>query len=187
MNYRLIFFSLLLSHLIFSPLQAKQISSATEMTIESGFSPDGSAEKLILNTINSAQKSIRIAAYAFTSPTIVDALLRAKKRGIDIAVIVDHKQNTQLDTKGRGKAALNLLVNAKIPVKTLNTRNTQHSKYMVIDNLHIQTGSYNYSAAAALYNHENVIVIRNNELLAKTYQNNWQALYNLGTAYKSTY
>ena len=187
MNYRFIFFSLLLSHLISSPLQAKQVYSAPETTIESGFSPDGSAEKLILSTINSAQKSIRVAAYAFTSPTVVDALFKAKKRGVDIAVIVDHKQNTQLDTKGRGKAALNLLVNAKISVKTLNTKNTQHSKYMIIDNLHIQTGSYNYSAAAALYNHENVIVIRNNESLAKTYLNNWQTLYNSGIAYKSTY
>jgi len=184
---RIIFLFLILSQTILVPAHAKQASVTSQTTIEHGFSPDGSAEKLILSAINEAKKSIRIAAYAFTSPTIVDALLKAKKRGVNIAVLVDHKQTIQMDTKGRGKAALNLLVNAKIHVKTLKTKNTQHSKYMVIDNEHVQTGSFNYSAAAARYNHENVIFIRHHPTLAAHYLDNWDMLFKAGNAYKSNY
>jgi phosphatidylserine/phosphatidylglycerophosphate/cardiolipin synthase-like enzyme len=173
--------------LALSPVHAKQTPDTVVTTIESGFSPDGSAHQLVINAINSAQKSLRLAAYAFTSPTVVDALIKAKRRGVDIAVIVDYRQNIQLDNKGRGKAALNLLVNAKIPVRTLNSKNTQHSKYMVIDGLHVQTGSFNYSAAAARYNHENVILIRNNAALAEKYSANWQTLYDAGVKYTSNY
>lgn len=187
MNYRFVVFTFIISCLTAFPAVAKQSVSTTAMTVESGFSPDGSAETLILNAINSSQKTIRVAAYSFTSPLVVEALIKAKKRGVNVAVIVDHKQNIQMDPKGRGKAALNLLANAKIAVKTLATKNTQHSKYMVIDGLHVQTGSYNYSAAAARYNHENVILIRNNSALAKEYLNNWQELYEAGTQYKSSY
>lgn len=187
MSHRIAFFILILSQILSFPAHAKQTTITSQTTIEHGFSPDGSAEKLIISAINDAKQSIRVAAYAFTSPTVVDALLKAKKRGVDISVIVDHKQTIQMDTKGRGKAALNLLVNAKVPVKTLNTKNTQHSKYMVIDNQHVQTGSFNYSAAAARYNHENVILIRNHPTLAKHYLDNWQMLFKDGTIYKSNY
>ena len=39
-----------------------------------GFSPEGSAQKAILDLINSAQQEIRMAAYSFTSPVIAKAL-----------------------------------------------------------------------------------------------------------------
>lgn len=161
------------------------VTISADITI--GFSPDGSAEALILETINSAKKSIYLAAYSLTSPPVVDALIKAKKRGLDVVVLVDFKQMLKRDTNGKGKTALNLLVNAKIPVRTINTRSVQHNKYMVIDKLHIQTGSFNYTAAGARYNSENVIVLKNNPLAANAYLKDWRKLYVLGEAYKASY
>ncbi|MFX4396927.1 hypothetical protein ABTA35_20190, partial [Acinetobacter baumannii] len=42
-----------------------------EAIVEVGFSPEGSAEALVLKTIDSARKQIRMMAYAFTSPKVV--------------------------------------------------------------------------------------------------------------------
>lgn len=47
--------------------------------IEVGFSPEGSAQKLVLRTIDAATSSIRVAAYVFTSPDVTRALVAAKQ------------------------------------------------------------------------------------------------------------
>ncbi|TDN59005.1 hypothetical protein [Paraburkholderia sp. BL10I2N1] len=66
-----------------------QPAGAAESAIEVAFSPDGGAERLVLRTIDGGQRSIRVMAYDFTSPTVVRALIAAKKRGVvDIAAIV---------------------------------------------------------------------------------------------------
>ena len=155
--------------------------------LEVGFSPDGSAEKLVLDSINSARASIRLAAYSFTAPSVVRALVGAKRRGVDVAVLVDHKHNIQQDKSGKAKAALNLLVNAGIPTRTVAAFSIQHSKYAVIDGQHVQTGSYNYSASAARFNSENVLVVWNHAGLARAYLGNWRQLYERGQPYNSAY
>ena len=67
-------------------LQAGIDKAPATAEIESAFSPDGAAERLVLKTINSANTTLRIAAYSFTSPKIVQAILSAKKRGVDVQV-----------------------------------------------------------------------------------------------------
>ena len=155
----------------------------TTAQIENGFSPDGNAEQLVLKTINSAEKSIRLAAYSFTSPKVVRALLDAKKRGVDVRAVVDGKHNNSKS----GQAALNLLVNASIPTRTNSEYAIHHDKYIIVDDKHVQTGSFNYSKAAAEKNSENVIVIWNNTDLAASYLKHWQSRFNQGIDWKSTY
>ncbi|WP_332829883.1 phospholipase D-like domain-containing protein, partial [Pseudomonas syringae] len=52
--------------------------------IQVGFSPEGSAEQLVLNVIQRARQQIRLMAYSFTSPSVVKALVQAKRRGVDV-------------------------------------------------------------------------------------------------------
>ncbi|WP_445286290.1 hypothetical protein [Xenorhabdus sp. PB61.4] len=35
-----------------------------------------------------------MAAYSFTSPEIVKALIQTKRRGVDVKLAIDHKGNT---------------------------------------------------------------------------------------------
>ncbi len=156
----------------------------TATSIEAAFSPDDDgAEQLVLNVINSAKTSIRLAAYSFTSPKVVKALLAAKKRNVDVSVVVDDRGN-------RSKAsqeALNLLVNASIPTRTISTYAIHHDKYMVIDSRHVETGSFNYSMAAAEKNSENVLVVWNNQDLASQYLEHWSNRFEQGVDYQSRY
>ncbi|WP_240462131.1 phospholipase D-like domain-containing protein [Burkholderia sp. Nafp2/4-1b] len=57
--------------------------------IDVAFSPNGGVEQLIVRTIASAQRSIRVMAYSLTSPAIVRALISAHRRGVAVAVTVD--------------------------------------------------------------------------------------------------
>ena len=162
-------------------------SAGTDAGIEVGFSPDGGGEALVLRSISAARQSIRLAAYSFTAAPVARALVDAKKRGVDVGVVVDTKNNLVDDRSGKARAVLNILVNAGIPTFTVSAFPMQHSKYMVIDGAHVQTGSYNYSVMAARYNSENVLVIRNRPDLARQYLDNWQHLYSVSDAFKAAY
>ncbi|MBN9424731.1 MAG: endonuclease [Candidatus Accumulibacter sp. 66-26] len=171
--------------LSFIPLSHADAPAATRIDV--GFSPDGAAERLVIDAIRSARRSVRLVAYSFTAAPIVRALVDAKHRGVDVAVIVDRKHNLEQDSSGKARAALNLLVNAGIPTRTIAAFAIQHSKYVVIDGLHVQTGSYNYSASAARYNSENVLVLWHHADLAAAYLDNWRQLYERSQPYASTY
>jgi phosphatidylserine/phosphatidylglycerophosphate/cardiolipin synthase-like enzyme len=58
------------------------------------FSPDRGALELVIRTIDSAHSTIRVAAYTFTSKPIAGALMRARKRGVDVRVVVDRSNAT---------------------------------------------------------------------------------------------
>jgi phosphatidylserine/phosphatidylglycerophosphate/cardiolipin synthase-like enzyme len=151
--------------------------------VESAFSPDAGGEQLVLKVINSSEHSIRLAAYSFTSPAVVRALLGAKKRGVDVRVVVDDRGN-----KGKSSvAALNLLANAHIPTRTISTYAIHHDKYIIADEKHVQNGSFNYSQAAAKSNSENVIVTWNNPELATSFLKHWESRWEQGVDFKSIY
>ncbi len=104
----------LISLSLFAPVPAVYAAS-----IETGYSPEGTALQLVLKTINSAQQEIRLMGYSFTSPEVAGALVRAKQRGLDVKVVLDWKANTGRQNKA-SLAAMNLLVNAGIPVRTVS-------------------------------------------------------------------
>jgi len=151
--------------------------------IEVAFSPDAGSEALVLKVIDSARSSIRLAGYSFTSPSVVRALTDAKRRGLDVRVLIDDKGN-------RGKAniaAMNLLVGANIPTKVISTYAIHHDKYIVVDGKHTQTGSFNYSQAAAKSNSENVLVVWSNPKVASTYLAHWESRWAQGMTIEMTY
>lgn len=151
--------------------------------IEVAFSPNEGSEDLVVKAIQSARSSIGVAAYSFTSPVIAKALLNAKKRGVDVRVVVDENGNKSKASL----AALNLLVNAGIPTRTISRYAIHHDKYMVVDKSTVQTGSFNYSKAAAKSNSENVVVIWNNPDLALSYLKHWQDRFDQGREYRGAY
>ena len=123
--------------------------------IEVAFAPEAGAEALLLKVIGSARQSIRLAGYSFTSPAEVRNLMDAKRRGVDVKVVLDDKGN-----RGQASvAAMNLIVGAGIPLRVISAYTIHHDKYIVVDGKHTETGSFNYSQAAAKANSENVLVI----------------------------
>lgn len=146
-----------------------------------GFSPRRGAQEVILKGIGAARESIQVAAYGFTSKTISRALLEAHRRGVKVAVLADGGQTTDR------YSALRFLANQGIPVRLNDSHKIAHSKYMVIDGRHVQTGSFNYSVAAANDNAENVILIWNAPVIAEQYAADWKRLWNEGGELKPSY
>lgn len=185
MRHLLLSFCLCLSLFSFSKAAENDVAlSPTKNTrIESAFSPDADAEKLVLKVIDAARQNLRLAAYAFTSANVARALIRAKRRGVDVKVLVDESANQ----RKANFAALNLLVNADIPTRTIASYSLHHDKYIVIDGKTVQTGSFNYSAAAAKSNSENVLVVWDHAELAQRYLQHWEDRWRQGDIYRSAY
>lgn len=157
--------------------------AAAAPSVQVGFSPEGSALQLVLKTIESAQQEIRLMGYSFTSPEVVSALVRAKRRGVDVRIVLDEKGNRSKASQ----AAMNVVVNAGIPLRTNGRYAIMHDKVIIVDNHTVEAGSFNYTRSAASRNSENVLVINEVPEVAQTYLQHWQSRWDGGTEWHSSY
>lgn len=158
-------------------------STASAEQIQVGFSPEGTAQALVLQVIDKAQSQIRLMGYSFTSPPIVMALIAAHKRGVDVQIVLDAEGN-------RGKAslaAMNLIASAGIPLRTNGAYKIMHDKVLITDGQNVETGSFNYTSSAAKANSENALVLWGNPGLAQVYLTHWQSRWNQGQDYRPGY
>jgi phosphatidylserine/phosphatidylglycerophosphate/cardiolipin synthase-like enzyme len=131
------------------------------------FTPDEDCTGLVIRTVQAAEKTILVQAYAFTSRPIARALADAKRRGVDVRVILDASNRSDR------RSVADFLARAGIPVLIDAEHRVAHNAVMIIDGETVITGSFNFTEAAQLDNAENVLVIHNSEL-ARRYEENWQ-------------
>lgn len=153
---------------------------------EVAFSPREGAENLVIKVIDSAKFKVRLAAYSLTSPQIVGALINARKRGVDVQVVADFKMNLKSDSRA-GRVALGLLAENGVRTRVIQKYEIHHDKYIITDDMNVETGSFNYSKAAEFYNSENVLVVWDNQELASKYLRHWQSRFDDGLDFKAEY
>lgn len=130
------------------------------------FSPNGGCTDAVVDAINHAKSTVIVQAYSFTSAPIAEALRDAKRRGLDVRVILDKSQRTEK------YSGLTFLQHAGIPVWIDAAHAIAHNKVMVMDGETIVTGSFNFTKSAEHSNAENLLIIHD-QALAKTYARNW--------------
>jgi len=84
-------------------------------------------------------------------------------------------------------AAINLLLGAAIQVRSIGRYAIHHDKYIVADDRTVQTGSFNYTQAAARSNSENVLVMWNDAALADRYLRHWTSRWEQGSPISPSY
>lgn len=152
---------------------------AAEPSVQVGFSPEGSARQLVLETITGAQTSIQMLAYAFQAPDIAQALADASRRGVQVRIVVDKKRN-----QGRAsRAAMYLVTRHGVALRTNDRFHLHHDKSIVVDGHTVETGSFNFAPSAETRNSENVVVIRGMPEVARRYSEHWQSRWDLGQPY----
>lgn len=153
------------------------IVSASPVLFECGvtgdltFSPDGKTTQKIITAVNACEPNERllVAAYSFTSKPLVLALIAAKKRGVDVQLLVDKGQE-----KNR-YSGWKACVLAGIPTYFDVTHRIQHNKYIVFGQRGVCFGSFNFSVSAEINNAENNLLVWSPGLAAM-YAENWDAL-----------
>lgn len=141
------------------------------------FSPKGHCTDGIVQAIQSAKSSIYVQAYSFTSLPIAQALVEAKKKGVEVQVLLDKSQPS-----ARG-SQLPLLVQNDVSVAIDVVPGIAHNKIMIFDGHALLTGSFNFTKAADSRNAENVLLIQDAEL-ARIYKAEWDKRAQLAKPYK---
>jgi len=131
----------------------------------------GEARGEIEQLINSAEKSIYIAVYDINDENLVNDLLFAHQKGIDVRVIMDNEEAadewdivSSLDSK-------NILRTDH------STSNFMHNKFMIIDGIEVWTGSTNWTENGLFYNNNNSLLINSKEL-ADNYTAEFSEMWN---------
>lgn len=142
--------------------------------VVAGFSPGINgyrAVDVVIQAISESKTSIHMAAYSFTSRDIAAALVAAKRRGVEVELVVDAKENNRKYT------AATFTANQGVPTRTDDHYAIMHNKFLVIDGRTVETGSFNYTEAATKRNAENALLLRNLPQLAAIYEREWQRLW----------
>ncbi|MFN9473231.1 phospholipase D family protein [Acidovorax sp.] len=155
--------------------------------LEVGFSPNGGGEALVLRVIDSAQRELKVMAYSFTSAKVTSALLKATRRGVKVYLVADQKHNLGEGASRNARAAFSSLAEAGAEVRVVSAFAIHHDKVILADRKHVQLGSFNFSAAAATKNSENVVVNWDNPDLARVFLSHFERNWGLATPFKPAY
>lgn len=161
--------------------QKENVQEQDNNQIETYFTrKDGNLDKILIKEMNAAQKNLNVAIYSLTKEDIANAILDAKKKGVDVKIITD-KQESQSKAE---KAILDKLKANNIPVKINSHSGLMHLKLSVIDDKTACGGSYNYTENATKENDENLIVMRDPNIVSD-YVNEFNNMWNNTSDYKN--
>ncbi|MCX7342929.1 MAG: phospholipase D family protein [Proteobacteria bacterium] len=138
------------------------------------FTPNQACFPKILQYIDNAQSSILLLGYSFTSKPLTDALIKAKNRGVNVRIVLDHSQKSQKASK----EPIEALIKNQIEIRFDHSVKIAHNKVIIIDNNQTITGSYNWSHSAEFNNAENLIFIQSQEV-TKKYTDYFEGRWNI--------
>ena len=123
--------------------------------IELWFLPDArQALEHLIDVLNTAKKSIRVAMFTFTHPLLLQALIDAHKRGVDVEVVIDSdsaKQTSQKVFQRLKREGMKVFVSQRVGLL--------HHKTAIIDDNILVVGSANWTRAAFTANDDNICFV----------------------------
>ena len=126
------------------------------------FTPGENCAQFIVRQIDAAKSELLVQTYGFTNVAILNAIARAKERGVFVWAILD-KSNKQARYAHRIESSC-------IEVQIDSRSGIAHNKVLVIDGRHVITGSFNFTKNAQKRNAENVLLIANDPELAPAFR-----------------
>ncbi len=125
----------------------------------------------IIELINNAHSYVYLASFILDEKGIVDSLINASKRGLDVRVVSDS------DTMRDYQQVLHRLEDSGISVRLDNRAGDyMHDKFIVIDDEIVVTGSTNYRDRS-FYGNNNDLVIIHSQQVALNYKAEFLEMY----------
>jgi len=144
---------------------------STTSTTDVFFSPGDACRNTIIQRIDGSIKQLQICVFTISDDSITKSLLAAHRRKVLIKVITDNDKSLDQGSD------IDQLARAGIAVKMDITSNHMHHKFMIADMHTLITGSYNWTLSAARYNHENILLTRESNVI-KSFSSEFDKLWN---------
>jgi phosphatidylserine/phosphatidylglycerophosphate/cardiolipin synthase-like enzyme len=166
-NFSMLRFRACLLSALAVALAAKVCAAAPSATVETCFAPESDCAAFAVRAIDRAEHEILVGAYGLTTGAgIVEALLRAHRRGVEVKLIAD-----KTTPCGRN-SGIDPLASAGVPVWIDHVARIAHAKTMVIDGTVTLNGSYNWTRGAS-GNSEDLNLVAS-RIVAATYAAHWR-------------
>jgi phosphatidylserine/phosphatidylglycerophosphate/cardiolipin synthase-like enzyme len=112
--------------------------------------------KAVIDLFDQATTTAHVAIYSLTEPDIVDSIIAAHERGVDVAILAD-----ATESKNSNQATLiSKLAQAGVDVRlAIRQKALMHNKVGIFDGKTICTGSFNWTNNAERHNDENLLVV----------------------------
>jgi phosphatidylserine/phosphatidylglycerophosphate/cardiolipin synthase-like enzyme len=124
------------------------------------FCPEDDCKKRILDELKGANESIYFLMFTFTDKDIAKVLSDKKQEGLEVKGVIEKFQNHKI-------SVLDYLNESKVDVQIDSNPKFQHNKVFIIDNKTAITGSYNPTNAANTVNDENILIIRQPDIIER--------------------
>ncbi|WP_044510420.1 phospholipase D-like domain-containing protein [Hymenobacter sp. DG25B] len=134
------------------------------------FSPDDDCVGAIQRFIKEAEQRLDVCVFTVSDDRITDELLAAHQRGVQLRLLTD---NDKLFDRGSDVRQLHA---AGVAIHVDNTTDHMHHKFAVADGRAVLTGSYNWTRSASLYNHENLLITEDSNIVRR-YQAEFERLW----------
>lgn len=137
--------------------------------------PKGHALTDLKRKIKTACRSLKIALFTLTHPSLIQEIILAKKRGIDVKVVIDMHS-----ALGASASAVEQLVEAKVDVLISQGVQLMHHKFAIIDDKTLIAGSTNWTKSAFEKNSDLLMILHNlSETQKQTMLDIWDNLYSI--------
>lgn len=123
--------------------------------IEVLYAPDDAPLDRVVMLYQQAKHYIYVSVYGLTYPRAVEALVAAKKRGVDVRMLTDQERTQEV----KQHSALRTLRLAGIPIRVNQHDGLMHLKQVVIDDEINTSGSMNHTTSGNRYNDERMDII----------------------------
>ena len=134
------------------------------------YSPKRGTDKVLIGFIDRCTKTIDAAIYCLSHDDIAQALVRAKRRGVSVRILMDKLQSSGKWSDDEMLLQEGISLHRKGPWKSM------HNKFIIGDGIAVGTGSFNWSANAEDRNAENFVVIRL-KYAVKSFQREFESLW----------
>jgi phosphatidylserine/phosphatidylglycerophosphate/cardiolipin synthase-like enzyme len=123
-------------------------------------------DKSLFQMINGAKSTIDGAFYDIEDPGVVDAMLKAKARGIRIRLVTDTDNLVEKNDPSKPRAAVMALKKGGIPIVDDQRSAIMHHKFMVVDGKAVWMGSTNLTPTSLYRHNNNAMTLRSTQLAA---------------------
>ena len=146
------------------PVMAADRIALDGATAEVCFTPGTDCASVVAGAIDAARERVWLMGYGFSERSILNALASARRRGVDVRLILDRSNDN-----GSYSGAVYM---AKIGVPVLIDRSVAiaHNKLILIDRDAVVMGSLNWTKAGNTKNAENVHIFRGARDLADRHE-----------------
>ena len=126
--------------------------------------------EIAIKNLKTAKNDLKICMFTISDNPLADTIDECYERGVNVRIITDDGKifDKGSDIMPLSKKGINIRIDSD--------KSLMHHKFVIIDNIKLLTGSYNWTRTGADVNNENMLITTTNKIV-RAYKKEFQRLW----------